>query len=344
MILLLILGHFLFAGEPDNMLGRSMAKTNAPYANDDINRVVNITLKLRLDNYNDFVQGCKPEKLYEFLKEDFDKNFPRIYESSKLNVPFVGPVTSEKLPYKNLLYGKGVCAVKKALKAPFNHKSYSPTVKVQAKGKTFYIGLDKVDHFFSHGFYYWKAMEQDKAGSDEKLQRMLDLGIAQEDGIWGLKCYSVKSYADLSANYHGIAFWKDLLKGSPPIIGCENGKYVQKRSFDIANYIDASMDESINCNSYDSAATLNSMGTEWAQRKLKCPADDDTTCAELRNSLPKNVQSKILHPRCLGTGSNQIEKPSEITTQDYLDAITILLLDKQVPPRAATPAKTKATQ
>ncbi|MNL12535.1 hypothetical protein D3C87_1334070 [compost metagenome] len=187
-------------------------------------------------------------------------------------------------------------------------------------------------------------MEQDKGGSDEKLQRMLDLGAAQEDGIWGLKCYSVKSYGDLSANYHGIAFWKDLLKGNPPIIGCENGKYVQKRSFDIANYIDASMDESINCNSYDSAATLNSLAGEWTKRKMKCPADGDTTCAELRKSIPKNIQTKILHPTCLGTGFSQIEKPLEITTQDYLDAITILLLDKQVPPRAAAPATSKATQ
>jgi hypothetical protein len=344
MILLLILGHFLFAGEPDNMLGRSMAKASDAYANEDINRVVNTTLKLRLDQYNNFKQGCKPEKLYEFLKEDFDKNFPGIYESTKLNVPFVGPLKSDQLPYKNLLKGKGVCAVKNSFNAPYNSKSYSPTVKVQAKGKTFYIGLDKIDHFFSHGFYYWKAMEQDKSGSDEKLQRMLDLGMAQEDGVWGLKCYSVKSYGDLSANYHGIAFWQDLLRGKPPIIACEKGQYVQKKPFDIANYIDASMDESINCNSYDSAATLNSLAGEWAKRKLKCPADDDATCADLRKSLPKNVQAKILHPRCLGTGSGQVEKPSEITTQDYLDAITILLLDKQVPPRSAAPAKDKATQ
>lgn len=329
----------MFAGEPDNMLGRSLAKANDPYANEDINRVVNTTLRLRLDHYNDFVQGCKPEKLYQFLKEDFDNNFPGIYKSTKLNVPFVGPITSDKLPYKDMPYGKGVCAVKNSFKAPYNGKSYSPTIKVQAKGKTFFIGLDKIDHFFSHGFYYYKAMDQDKAGSEEKLQRMLDLGTAQEDGIWGLKCYSVKSYGDLSANYHGIAFWQDLLKGKPPLIACENGQYVQKRTFDIANYIDASMDESINCNSYDSESTLSSLAGEWSKRKLKCPADDDVTCAELRKDLPKSIQAKILHPRCLGTGTSQVEQPSEITTQDYLDAVSILILNKQVAPRPAAPAK-----
>ena len=343
-MLLLILGHFLFAGEPDNMYARSVATAQDPYANEDINRVVNTTIKLRLGSYNDFVQGCKPEKLYEFLKEDFDKNFPAVYQSTKLNVHFVGPLKSENLPYKNQPQGKGICAVKGSFKAPYNSKSYSPTVKVKANGKTFFIGVDKVDHFFSHSYLYWKMMEEDPTLPPDKIQRMLDLGIDQEDGVWGLKCYSVKSYGDLAANYHGIAFWRDLLKGKPPLIACENGRYVQKKQFDIANYIDASMDESINCNSYDSAEVLNGLKTEWDKKKLKCPADENS-CAELRTSLPKEVAAKILHPRCLGTGTEQIEKPEEISTQDYLDAVSILLLNKQVPPRPrASPKAEKATQ
>ncbi|MNL29653.1 hypothetical protein D3C87_1513430 [compost metagenome] len=172
----------------------------------------------------------------------------------------------------------------------------------------------------------------DDSRSPEKVQSMLNLGIAQEEGVWGLKCYGIKSYADLSANYHGIAFWRDLLKGKPPLIECQNGKYILKRNFDIANYIDASMDESINCNSYGFSKILLSLQSEWAKRKMKCPADE-TTCAELRKSLPPEVAAKILHPLCLGTGTSQIEKSGDLSGQDYIDAMKILLNNKQVQPR-----------
>lgn len=325
------------------MVARASATAQTPYANEDLNRVVNTAIKLRLGDYNATVKGCKPEKLYEFLKEDFDNNFPAIYKYSRLNVPIVGPASHEKLPYK-LPAGKGVCSVRGSFKAPYNSKSYSPSIKVQAKGKTFFVGLDKIDHFFSHSYHYWKMTEEDPTLPPEKIQRMLDLGMDQEDGIWGLKCYSVKSYGDLAANYHGVAFWRDLLKGSPPLIACENGKYVQKNQFDIAKYINASMDESVNCNSYDSQEVLNALSTEWNKAKLKCPADENE-CANLRKSLPPEVAKKILHPRCLGTGTAQVETPEEITSQDYLDAVSILILNKQVPPRPrATPKQEAVTQ
>lgn len=323
------------------MLARATSNAQTPAANEDLNRVVNTALKLRIGDYNARVKGCQPDKFLEYLKEDFDKNFPAIYKYSKLNVPIAGPVSYEKLPYKNQPLGKGVCAVKGMFKAPYNNKSYSPSVKIQAKGKTFYVGLDKVDHFFSHGYHYWKMIEGDPSTSAEKTQRMLDLGMNQEDGIWGLKCYSVKSYGDLAANYKGVSFWNDLFKGSPPLVACENGKYVQKAQFDIAKYFDASMDESINCNSYDSQEVLNGLATEWNKAKLKCPADENE-CASLRKSLPPEIAKKILHPRCLGTGTSQVEQPEEITTQDYLDSVSILILNKQVPARPRANPKSEA--
>lgn len=336
-MLIFLLGHFLFAGEPDNMMARASG-AKAEYANDAINNAVNGLIQQRLEAYNLGSKRCDVDRLYEFLKEDFDKNFPAIYNSSKLNVPPAGPYEAEKLPYKTLPTGNGACAKKLSFRVPYNSKSYSRSVKVKSKGKTFYIGIDKIDHLFSHGHLYWKMMGRDPKLPPEQVQRMLNMGIAQEEGIWGLKCFSVKSYADLSANYHGLFFWRDLLNGPSPILACDGNHYVQKRKFDLADYIDPSMDESINCNSYDSAAVINALKVGWDKVKMKCPADEQA-CADLRKSLPENVANKILHPRCLGTGSYEVEKPSEMTSQDYIDGAVIMLLNKQPQPRNAAPAE-----
>lgn len=337
MILLFLLGHFLFATEPDNISARAYG-SNAEYANDDINKTINIAIDQQLKNYNATTDGCKVDRLYEFLKESFDKNSPTIYSSAVLNVPPAGPFELKDLPYKHLPIGKGVCTKDLSLRAPYNAKSFVRSVKVKAKGKTFYIGIDKVDHLFSHGHLYWKMIGRDPSLPAESVQRMLNMGIEQEEGLWGLKCTSVKSYADLSANYHGLYFWRDLLNGRSPILACENGRYVQKRKFDIADYIDPSMDESINCNSYGSSAVVNALKSGWDKMKMKCPADEQE-CADLRKSLPANIAAKILHPRCLGTGSYEVEKPSEITSQDYIDGAVILLLNKEPQPRSSAPAK-----
>ena len=58
----------------------------------------------------------------------------------------------------------------------------------------------------------------------------------------------IYSYADLSANYQGYLFFKELTHSKNPYFVCEQDKWKKVRVFDISQYLDASWDERINCN------------------------------------------------------------------------------------------------
>lgn len=298
---LLTFSFWTGAAEPDNFSARHTP--NSVIANSEINRVVNSVLSMATDQFQ-ARNRCDREKFLQFLEDDLDRNFPKVDNYVYLNAPFAGPKSHEETPLNKFRgYGKVF---------------FSPSVKLESKGKTFFVGLDKIDHFFSHGYLYWQMTGKKGTLDKEKVQNALQVGIEQENGPWGLKSSGVKSYADLAANYAGLSFWSQLLDGPSPMIACEKGRFVQKRSFDIANYFNEAMDETINCNSYATKEMLSAVYKMTAPWNMECPVKANA-CAELKKNYPAEIANKILHPRCLGTGDSQLEEASAKTTKDIID-------------------------
>lgn len=304
-ISLLIVSLQLYAGEPDNFSSR--LDLTAPIGNQQINSTINGVLEQAIAGSH---PGCERSKLMNLLKDDLDRNFPNITGYLYRTIPFAGPVTFNQVPYLG--------------KFPYGRTSYVPSTKIKVGAETFSVGLDKLDHFFSHGYLYWKVMDQNPTLPAAKISNALDLGIVQEEGPWGLKAFGVKSYADLAANYKGLSFWRDLLDGKSPLIVCENNQFVLKKKFELENYFDESMDESINCNSYASVEMLESIKTFTDQNKVSCPVSK-SLCQKLVKNLPAEVAKKTLHPLCAGTGTSQLEKPSPLNARDVLDGVNGLL-------------------
>lgn len=332
LVILTLILNFSFAGEPDNFSAR--LDKEAPFANDQINATINSIIDLATDQYVPTKEaGCDQKRMLYQLEDELDRNSPRIYKAIYLNVPFAGVKKHKDLPYE-----KGL---------PYTDLYYSESFKIKAsnKNKDYVIGLDKIDHFFSHGSTYWDIIGKDPSLSNAKIMEALDIGIKQENATWGLQNTKVKSYGDLSANYHGIFFWRDFFNGKPPIVTCINGKYVRTKDFKVEEYFDESMDETINCNSYANLEVYNRLEEVHKKRKFSCPADPES-CEQLKIKFGPDISKKILHPRCLGTGQSQIEEASEMTTKDVIDAAQAVmggggnfLLFKLFPPKKVNPAK-----
>lgn len=289
-----------FAGEPDNFSARR--DTTAVVANAEINKAINAVLDMNLEEFSPKA-GCDRKKFLDFIQDDLDRNLPKVYKAVYVNAPIAGPRLARDVPYRG---GR-----------PYTDLYFSQSYKVTVKGQTFYVGLDKIDHFFAHGATYWDMVGQDPKLPKEKVKKALELGVMQEQATWGLQRPGVKSYGDLSANYQGLFFWRDLFDGKPPIVACKNGKFVKNREFQMEDYFVASMDESINCNSYADQEIYQAIKTvtdKWGQ---KCPAVDGV-CEELKTKSGEYA-NLLLHPRCLGTGTSQVEKASQMTTKDVLD-------------------------
>lgn len=303
---LILLAQTIHAGEPDNFSAR--LDTKASVANTSINETVNNVLGATIYEANgrSGQKGCDKNLLTNLLKDELDRNWPNITKYIYLNVPFAGPNSYSKVPYLGTM--------------PYGRTTFSPSVKLQVADETFIIGIDKIDHFFAHGFLYWNIVDRDPKLPAKKVKNALDLGTAQEEGPWGLQFTGVKSYADMSSNYKGLSFWRDLLDGPHPLIECVDNKFVLKNKFALENYFDSSMDESINCDSYAKVEMLQSIKTFTDANKVSCPVSSEA-CEKFVANYPKEVAAKILHPLCRKTGTSQIEKASKLSSKDIIDGV-----------------------
>lgn len=109
------------------------------------------------------------------------------------------------------------------------------------------VGADKFGHFFTEGLVYFKKAKK------KGLKSALKWGHKTELGKFGYTTTAVYSRADQVANYSGYLFWKSLYKessGHGPYFTCKDNKWIQAKSFDWSEFVDAGWDEGINCSSY----------------------------------------------------------------------------------------------
>lgn len=162
------------------------------------------------------------------------------------------------------------------------------------------IGSDKFGHFLGQGYEYYRT------GS---LKKAIARGDALEDEVLGYSSSGVYSYADLSANFAGYQFYKQLYKGDNPYIICQEGawKLNERHPFTWADYITPAWDEAINCSGYRSANFANRVKRrivelqEEQRKDLTCPVAL-TTCvdvlADYRARYGKEVASHLISPQC----------------------------------------------
>jgi hypothetical protein len=95
----------------------------------------------------------------------------------------------------------------------------------------------------------------------------------------------VFAFADLSANFNGMRFWNHMLQKRDDVMGkdhnvgpyieCQDGKWVAVKGIDFREYIDASMDESINCSTFATNSGLRRFNAaiKLIDPRNTCPMD-----------------------------------------------------------------------
>jgi len=124
----------------------------------------------------------------------------------------------------------------------------SPTLEVNG----IRLGSDKLAHFFSEGWWYYKRWRKNHLGdTQEQLQASLfEYGVKLEQWIQGMKTSGVFSPADLEANYQGFVFYHQMCHGEEPLLHQRQNRWHFSGRFDFRDYISPEWDESWNPNIY----------------------------------------------------------------------------------------------
>lgn len=123
------------------------------------------------------------------------------------------------------------------------------------------LGTDKLGHFFTEGYSYFRLSRQLQEG----LEPALLFGEWSESVYFGAQTTGVYSYADLTANFHGLRFWNRILARQTdplenvvpvPYVECRDYRWQLIRMFHWAHYVDDAWNESINCSLFRTPGLL----------------------------------------------------------------------------------------
>lgn len=263
------------ASEADTFTRRSEAFVSAA---EIINTKANKAIQDSLVNANAKNEGCVEKALYTELRVYFnnhmkgrltidiikDNNIP------KLEIALADSIYGNWSPWDGL--GMGLSFMKKT------KETLATVVKIDEH----IIGVDKFEHMFGQGYFYFSDNYLKKKGVIAAVKN----GAMREKIILGGNkiANGIFSYGDLSANFNGMRMWNHMLQlrddvmGSEynigPYVACENKKWVQVKELDFRNYIDDSMDEAINCSKFTSESTVRKFKKNIKERGFDaCPID-----------------------------------------------------------------------
>lgn len=261
MISLFLISQAINAAEADNFTARIK---NVKEVKNELNSLARRHLNLSLNRANQ-ESGCNEERLYDELKKEFSNHTKGQFA---INILKNNAIPTTVLPIQNTIYKnwKPIDGVAMGIKSKFVGKlSLSPLIKVQNQ----IIGVDKLEHMFGMGWKYF----QDYYQEHQSLYSTLKKGAIKEKFILGGTIYvtGVFSYADLAANFNGMRFWNNILGKDDDVLGdqfniapyilCQNNKWIEnpESPIDFSHYIDASMDESVNCSKFARQKTMAKM-------------------------------------------------------------------------------------
>jgi hypothetical protein len=165
----------------------------------------------------------------------------------------------------------------------------------------FYVGTDKVGHFFKEGLENYLAR---RAGEKAALER----GIrAWEKGNTGLRTTGVLSYADNNANISGFYFWGHIWRSQNPYFVCDpkaNRWKRTERAFTFTDYIHDGWDEGINCSEFTADKKpqidqrIAALEKKSPGKKFRCPIDENKCGCLKQKYFTKQDQEVLLGPGC----------------------------------------------
>lgn len=144
------------------------------------------------------------------------------------------------------------------------------------KAGGYIIGTDKLGHFVSQGYTYFKIC----CLKGEGLEKAFLYGINSELTYFGFAATGIFSYGDLVANFQGMRFWNDILGKRPDILGQRQKPYIQRQNgfwvllnpVDIRRYFDAGWDERINRNVFRNPMIQDEVNSKIVHAAASLPA------------------------------------------------------------------------
>lgn len=242
-----------------------------------LNQKANAALKNALINANESGDGCNEKVLYKELREYFSNHL-----QGKLAKDVIADnnITKRFILLSDSVYqdwtkwdGLGMGSKSLAKKAV--------TMSGEMRVGDQYIGVDKLEHMWGQGFSYFKQNYLDGKGEIKAVKTGV---IKEKIYLGGNKLANgVFSYGDLSANFNGMRFWNHMLlkeddvlgadRNIGPYIACTNDKWTQVEEIDFKNYIDDSMNETINCSKFPSQKTADKFSNRLKILGTTCPID-----------------------------------------------------------------------
>lgn len=255
----------------------------------EVNKLANDGLAQAIEDLN-VSGGCDDsKKSEELLYERLTDVFSNHKKGQLVNTIIRGEIPRTVIPLKESVYSEWsiwngfLLGRNGAAKSPL---ALFPLIKI---GDTV-VGVDKLEHMFGMGLRYFKGHYLE----EKPLVSVLKGGIFKEKTFLGgnILATGVFSYADLSANFNGMRFWNHMLQkrddvlgsrhNAGPYLSCQAGKWVKnaERPIDFRTYIDASMQESMNCSKFATAGgarkfhdALAAMQARDATRVFSCPEE-----------------------------------------------------------------------
>jgi hypothetical protein len=297
---LFIIFSFLFSSLAFTAEVDQYTKREEPLADSliELNKRAESHLGLALSRANSH-GACSPDKdsqmvLYSELKKEFAN-----HSKGQLTMDLLvdESLSIHKFALSDSIYGQWsifngfLLGRKKAAQSPL---ALSPLINING----YHIGIDKLEHMFGMGFIYFNRYYLKK----KKLKSVLKHGILREKTVLGgiALATGVFAYADLAANFNGMRFWNHMLQLEDDVLGkkynvgpyvkCINGTWKAAKNIDFANYIDDSMDESLNCSKF-----ANKGGVRKFTRAIK-RLNPDYTCpmsTEKRDAMIEKYDVQI---------------------------------------------------
>ena len=251
-LLLLLSQSIVLGAEVDHYTNNKVQKMDN--ALNILNERANLYINRAIERSNIQQNGCNEESLYKQLqyyfanhsKGQFSKDL--LYDDSipKDVTPLEESVYKDWKIWNGFLLGR-----KKAKDSPL---AFGPMVRLD----NILIGTDKFEHLFGMGFNYFERYYK----KGKSLTSVLKYGVFLEKTILGgnIIATGIFSFADLSANFNGMRFWNHMLQKNDdvlgpkynvgPFISCVDKKWIKANDLDFSEYVDLSMDESINCSKF----------------------------------------------------------------------------------------------
>lgn len=314
---LLFCSQVSMAAEADNFTARTLDLIDV---SGQINSEANLFLKSAVDNANTQGPCDQGEKSEELLYKELRKYFANHSKGQLVkNILYTENIAKNALPLKESVYKDWsirngfLLGRKKAASSPL---ALSPLIQIGDQ----IVGVDKLEHMFGMGFIYYSQYYAE----GKSIKKVLKSGIFKEKTFLGgnVLATGVFSYADLAANFNGMRFWNHVLLKHDDILGSEHnlGPYVscsdskwkvdERNPVDFRNYIDPSMDESINCSKFANRSgekkfrkALKRLNFVSSDGKSLCPVEPEKLKEMKEKYRQSNISRFIINEEGTGTVS-----------------------------------------